>query len=142
MQKGKGDFSPFPFYLLSIERVNLALANLGELNLGRSYLTLGNELTSQRACLVVGYAQSGAEVALGILSVIGGQIVEQSLLNGSVFKLSLRGLVGAVCVAVVELLDGGDGELLDFIGQLALGNSGVELTISHSIFLSALCAWR
>ena len=80
MQKGKGDFSPFPFYLLTYDGVNLALAHLGQLNLGRSNLALDYELTSQRACLVMSYTQRRAEVTLGMLSTISGEELKQSLL--------------------------------------------------------------
>ena len=55
-------------------------------------------------------------------------------------KLGLGGLVGAISVAIVELLDSGACELLNLGGQLALNDGGVELSISHGILPFCLSA--
>nr|DAF00432.1 MAG TPA: hypothetical protein [Herelleviridae sp.] len=67
--------------------------------------------------------------------------IQQSLADGSLLILSslllLQNLLGALCVGLIHLLDKLSSLSHQLIIHLAIGNSSVELTISHKIPLSA-----
>lgn len=150
-KKGSG-ISPTPHilvlgYLALVHRfggggdgIELHLALLGNLALGLGQSTTLGKLIAQSRGFLSGLPDGGTDVGGGLGNANLGQILDDVSHDRLVGDGGLGGLAGALCVALVHLDDGIGSELLNLGGDVTRSNGGIELTVSHNGFLSALFA--
>lgn len=120
--------------------IELHLAFLGNLALGLGQSATLGKLIAQSGGLLSGLPDGGTDVGRGLGDTNLGQILDDVSHDRLVGDGGLGGLAGALCVALVHLDDGIGSELLNLSGDVTRSNGGIELTVSHNVFLSALCA--
>lgn len=126
---------PLPLLLPDLngcDEVCLALALLRDFNLSGTDDTCLDHLATKGGSLLRGNVTICGDVSGDSDETFLVEVGYNSFLNRLVGEGGLGGLGLAVSVALVELLDGGGGELYEFIGEGGVGaDSFKEFTVSH-----------
>nr|DAE11639.1 MAG TPA: hypothetical protein [Siphoviridae sp. ct2vX3] len=131
--------------LAAQKEVALLHALLGNLDVLDTGKTTGNCHLYDVGCLIVVDANCGADVGSGH-GLKGKNLIDYLLHQGQVLQLLLRGSVATLLVGLVELAEGSLCMLLNGLchlvledsGQVCVDDSGVKITIGHSVPLSPI----
>ena len=113
--------------------VALLITLLGNLNLGLHGQALSNSGAAQRRSLLHGDFQNSSHISSGhgllIQNLVGDAVNQRLVLQGLLGSLRLALFIGGVHLG--NLIGG---ELDDLVGQGTVGDSSVEISLSHNAF--------